>query len=57
MNTDNLFRFNPLLLRLHVQKISTRNITNIRNGWDWEAAKRPPRPSVIKSSSQGCRPG
>jgi len=47
MNTDtnNLFRLNPLLLRLHVQKFSTKNITHIRNDWDWEAAKGPPRSS------------
>jgi len=45
MNTDNLFRHNTLLLRLHVQNVSTRNIIHIRSGWNWEAAKGPPRSS------------
>jgi len=34
MNIDNLFRLNTLLLRLHVQKVSIRNITRLRSGWD-----------------------
>jgi len=34
MNTDNLFCLNTLLLRLHVQNVSTKNITHIRIGWD-----------------------
>jgi len=34
MNTDNLFRLNTLLLQLHVQKVSARNIIHIRSGWD-----------------------
>jgi len=50
MNTDNLFRLNTLLLRLHVQKVSNRNITHIRNGWYWEAAKGHPRSSSQAAS-------
>jgi len=44
MNTDNLFRLNPLLLRLHGQKVSNRNITNIKSGWDLlcHQVKQPP---------------
>jgi len=45
MNTNNLFRLNTLLLRLHVQKVSNRNITHLRSGWDWEVAKGPTRSS------------
>jgi len=43
IDTDNLFCLNTLLLRLHVQNVSTKNITHIRSDWDWEAAKGPPR--------------